>query len=171
MVATLLKNSADEHFRYVFKRNMEQLMKNPYNSRFYDKTQCDRYSDNGNDIEFKNHCHSNQHCINIMIDDEDITHDIICGYIILKKDVPAYFFSNCIFNEKQVRETVQSILNFNNESVMHCMQSFFCEVTTLQMLCRQICSTHDIDVSKAPLKIQKCITDLNFKIVKVIGSK
>ena len=158
MVAALLKNTVHEHLRYVFKRNIEQLMKNPHNSRFYDMTQSDRYSDKGNDTELINHGHSNHHCINTMIEDEAITHDIICGYCILKKDVPEYFFSDCIFNEKQIRKAVQSILYFNTESVMHCMQSFFCEVTTLQMLCSQICSTHDIDVSKAPLKIQKSIT-------------
>lgn len=164
MVATLLKNVAvDERVRYVFKRNVEQLMKNPHNAQFYDATQCDRYSDNGNDTELENHGHSTHHCINAMIDDGEITHEIICGYCILKKDVPEYFFSDCIFNAKKVREAVQSILFCNNESVMHCMQSFFCEVTTLQRLCSQICSTHDIDVSKAPLIIRRCIK----KLVKI----
>ena len=145
MIAILIKGLEIEELRYIFRRNIKQLMKNPASCSFFGKFQDCHETE-----------HSEEKCMETAsTGDYEIGTDLLVRLGILKHQIPANFFSNDNFTVEKIRKIYAAFDSFESKENIKKAKAFFIRNFTLKLLCSHVCIAQNIETSKSPLSIQE----------------
>ena len=152
MIAILIEGFENEDLRYIFRRNIQQLIKNPCSHSFY-----------GN---FKD-CHGTEHSERKCMEkastgDYEVGSDLLVRLGILKHQIPADFFANENFSVEKIRKIYAAFDSFESKINFEKAEAFFNENFTLKLFCSHVCKTKNIDTSESPLSIQEFVAKCHY---------
>ena len=152
LIAILIEGFENEDLRYIFRRNIQQLMKNPASCSFFGKFQD---------------CHGTEHseakCMETAsTGDYEVGSDLLVRLGILKHQIPANFFSNDNFTAEKIRKIYAAFDSFESKENIKKAEAFFNGNFTLKFLCSHVCKTKNIDTSESPLSIRKYVEKCHY---------